>query len=163
MPTLLDLFSLGSTTEDDVLGLVPVEPTHGPIVHLEVKLSALMTDANGVEHGSATFNILQIDESSYCHSLPGFGLEGISVEEDIPTVGVGSISTLVLRCRKVHDDSTILHVAVVGVARGVFYHVSFGTVELYVSNQTLCCWRKPLWSYRILLACAKILTGTTLD
>ena len=57
------------------------------------------------------------------------------MEENVATVGVSCVSTFALR--KVHDNGTILHEAIVSIARGIFNNVSFGVIELYVSYKTL--------------------------
>lgn len=133
--TFLNLLSLCGAAENYVLSFIPVEPSHRAIVHLEVELTALMTDANGIKHRSAAFDVLQIDESSNCHSLPGFGLEGVPVEKNITTVDIGCVSTLALR--EVDNNGTVLQVAVIGIARGVFNHVTLGRIELNVSHEAL--------------------------
>ena len=156
--TLLDLFSLSRTAENDVLCLVSVEPTHRAVVHLQVELSALVTDTNGVENGSATFDILQVDVSSYSHAFPGFSLEGVTVEEDITTVGISSISTFVTRIRKVHNDSTILHDTIVGIARGVFHDGSFSSIELYVRHKAFCCWKTKLFESHLITHSRKFIS-----
>lgn len=78
--TLRHLLSLSSTTENNVLSLVPMKPTHRAVIHLEVELPALMTNPNGVKYRSTSFNVLQIDECSNSDSLSWLGLESIPVK-----------------------------------------------------------------------------------
>ena len=121
-----------------MLGLVPVEPAYRAVVDFKVELSALMANTNSVKHRSTALNILQVDKSCDCYSFSWLGLESITMEEDVSTVCVGSISTLTVG--KVYHYSSILHVAVVGVARGIFHNVPFGSVELNVCYKTL--WKR---------------------
>ena len=133
--TFWHLLSLRGDAENNVLSLIPVEPAHRTIVHLKVKLTALMTDANGIKDRSAAFDVLQIDKSSNCDALSGFGLEGVPVEKNVPAVNISGISTLALG--KVDHNSTVLKDAVIGITRGVLNHITLGSVELKMSHEAL--------------------------
>ena len=133
--TGLNWFSLSGAAENDVLGFIPVEPTHVTIVDLKMELTTLVTDANGIKDRAATFHVLQVDESSYCDSLSGFGLKGVPMEQNITTVGISCVSTFALR--KVHNDGSVLHDAIVGVARGILDYGSLGAIELQMFYEAL--------------------------
>ena len=133
--TGLNWFSLSGAAENDVLGFIPVEPTYVTIVDLKMELATLVTDANGIKDRAATFHVLQVDESSYCDSLSGFGLEGVPVEQYITTIGISCISTFALR--EVHNDGSVLHDAIVSVARGILDYGSLGAIELQMFYEPL--------------------------
>ena len=100
-----------------------------------MELAALVTNANGIKDGAATFDVLQVDESSYRDSLSGFGLKGVPMEENITTVGISCVSTFALR--KVDNDGPVLHDAIVGVAWGILNYGSFGSIELQMFYEAL--------------------------
>lgn len=131
----MDWFSLSGAAENDVLGFIPVEPTHVTIVDLKMELTTLVTDANGIKDRTATFHVLQVDESSYRDSLSGFGLKGVPVEQNITTVGISCISTFALR--KIHNDGPVLHDAIVSVARRILNYGSFGAIKLQMFYEAL--------------------------
>ena len=133
--TLLHVGAIDCATEDGHLRLVAVEPAHTTVVHLEVILATWVRHADGIKQRVATLHVQEVHPHGDGDALARFGLECISVEQDVTAISVRRVAAFAFR--EADHNSAALQVAVVGVAGGVFHHSAFGCVELQVADQPL--------------------------